>query len=228
MALELPVQTSTVPANFCFEGFNSPSWLDIVALLHVTFPGNFSLFNYGSDIPSPSDRDKPWIRLNSDGTPDALYSYAMGAWLSKHPLPAGAVIMYEGTEASIDTFDGGEAGAISAIGGPFWQRVTEMDARMPIGPGTLPSTTVLNVGDTGGEEKHQLTVGELPKFTPTLNNGSQIWSNIGGVGNPSGGGTTGLVNITANQIGNDEAHNNLPPYNAIWFIRRTARLYRRI
>jgi microcystin-dependent protein len=176
----------------------------------------------------------------------------MGAWLSRHPDAAGKVIMFEGAEADIPTFDGGEAGAVTDISGPMWEKVSEMDARMPIGPGTLPSTTAIGIGDTGGEEKHELTEGEMPTHRHKvvanvdqnpgpaaggLDIGSNSFiaksSNFDGAGGPNsyhlGGATPEPTLALTTAVGGSgspkatESHNTLPPYRAIWFIRKTAR-----
>jgi hypothetical protein len=232
MSLDLTVRTNPIPEGFCFTGFGpGGNWLDLIALLYVRFPSDLTLFNFGSTTPSADKRDRPWIRTNSDGTPDQLYVYAMGSWLAKHQMPTGIVCMYDGTEASIDTFDGGEAGAVTSISGPFWEKVSDMDGRFPVGPGELtPSTTVLAVGDTGGEDEHVLTSAEMPEHvhvvpgsvTPQGNGDFDV---TGGTG-----GSPAVYPGTSNSepTGDDDPHNNLPPYRAIWFIRRSSRIYRRI
>lgn len=228
-----PVTSGTVPANLeCIIA--NDKWQELVALLAVVLAAG-SNFTVSATEPGPTERSNPWIKLNSDGTPDDLYIYAGGVWIAKHRMAVGSVIMYEGSLGSIDTFDGGEVGAVSATTGPFWERVTQMDARFPIGPGTLPSTLVLAVGDQDGEEDHALALTEITPHThgvegsgfndgslqPTrrividdehLNNSNNsVTESAGGTGSPAA-----VV-----------AHNNMPPYNAIWFIRRTARVYRR-
>lgn len=229
MSLDLQVRTNPVPEGFCFTGFGSSSWLDLIALMYVRFEGDFSLFNFGSTTPAANLRDRPWIRTNSDGTPDALYVYAMGAWLTKHPLPQDLVCMYEGSEASIDTFDGGEAGAVTTISGPFWEKVDEMDARSPMGPGTLPSTQVIAVGDDFGEEKHTQTAAEVGPHTHDV----QIPNNTAppdtvNTLDQQGDGSAFQTVTSEENTPSATPFNVVHPVHGIFFIRRTARLYRRI
>lgn len=139
--------------------------------------------------------------------------------------------MYEGSLASIETYDGGEAGAVTATTGPMWERVTQLDARFPIGPGTLPSGTAVAVTNTGGEEKHTLLEEELPNIEIKSRHRTDL---------QDGGGSAALHNlptfgtqVTVDEFGGDAsgntvAHNNLPPYYCLQFIRRTGRLYYRI
>lgn len=229
MSLELQVQTSPVPANFCFEGFNSSSWLDIVALLHVIFPDDLALFNFGNTVPSPDKRNRPWVRTNADGTDDGTWVYAMGFWLQKHPVAAGTVVMYEGTEVSIDTFDGGEAGAVTSISGPFWEKVDEMDARSPMGPGTLPSSQVIAIGADYGEEKHTQTTAEVgPHTHDVLIPQNTAPPDTTNTLDQQGDGSAFHTVISEENTPSATPFNVVHPVHGIWFIRKTARLYRRI
>jgi microcystin-dependent protein len=245
--IDIPITSATVPSPLDCVVSNA-NWQALVALLQATFPEDASIFNICNSEPSPARRVYPWFRCNADGTPDKWYKYSMGSWISLHPMAPGAVIMYEGSEASIDTFDGGEAGAVTAISGPMWQKVTQMNARFPVGPGTLPSTAVINVGDTGGEEDHELIEEEIPEHThliadpevnaTSLTSPNQVLDNQvtdAGLLNYTLQGKTdeeATVGKTSpfggDASGNTVAHNNLPPYLGIWFIRRTARTHYRL
>ena len=227
------ISIASLPSTLCYSNPQS-DWPLMVSYLSASVTGTLNMFNVGNSVPSADNRDKPWIRTNSDGTPDAVYNYSGGFWLTKHPLPTGLVCMYEGTEASIDTFDGGEAAAITNIAGPFWEKVTEMAAKSPIMPGTLPSTTVLAIGNDYGEEKHTMLSTEMPRHTHTI----QAWTSgaTGGDGgqilNEPDPGTE--VEKTTGAAGGRDGETNPDPFNvihpvrAIWFLRRSARIYRRI
>jgi microcystin-dependent protein len=243
MAIEIPITSATVPSPLDCVVSNS-NWQSLVSLLTATFPEDASIFNTGNSEPSPSRRAYPWFRFNSDGSPDRWYRYSMGAWLSLHPVAPGIVVMYEGTEASITTFDGGEAGVVTAISGPMWEKVTSINGRFPVGPGTLPSTAIIGIGDTGGEEQHTLVESEIPKHSHLLasegvtdstvlsspnqildrtvdDNSFNSYQLYGKAGEEATVGKTG-------DFGGDGPHTNMPPYLGIWFIRKTARLYYRI
>ena len=81
-----------------------------------------------------------------------------------------------------------------------------------------------NVGDTGGEKKHTLTVAEMPKHKHTL---------LCGYGEGSAGrdafryqywasGDQGYQDWLVGESGSNTAHNNLQPYIVVSFWRRTA------
>ena len=68
--------------------------------------------------------------------------------------------------AAVDTFDGGEAGAIGDASGPMWQIDTAYAGRSPMGPGAIPDTSkTLAALEDYGNGTHTITVNELPKHT---------------------------------------------------------------
>jgi hypothetical protein len=232
MGQDVIIQTADVPEGYCATSFRE-AWAFGVSLLSAQTSGNSTTFNFGPDTPVPDDQDKPWLKTDSANLPERWYAFSNGAWVSRHPLPAGSVIMYEGSEASIETFDGGEAGAITATTGPMWEKVSSMNGRMPIGPGTLPSTTVLNVGDQGGEEEHELVPEETPLHSHNIKYNNvhdlQVSSDKDRIAfSDTGTQTVETSEVGGNIDGDTEPHNNLPPYTAIFFIRRTARTHYRI
>lgn len=79
-------------------------------------------------------------------------------------------------------------------------------------------------GSTGGEATHTLTINEMPKHRHSYND---YWNTAAGgssvtrhavafedIGAKNGGGT--------NSTGGDQAHNNMPPYLAVYMWKRTA------
>lgn len=84
------------------------------------------------------------------------------------------------------------------------------------------------VGDTGGEEKHKLTVQEMPRHR------HPIYA-ISSSANSSGGRTHLDINLSNNDkwtdqaglasdyVGNDTPHNNMPPYYVLFAIQKISR-----
>jgi microcystin-dependent protein len=137
------------------------------------------------------------------------------------------IILWEGTLAEVDDFDGGSSGTVSDTTGPMWEIVTELNARFPIGAGTLPSTTVIAQGATGGEETHALTVPELPAHTH-LNRqfNGQLAAGASAISVPySSAASSTVTDSPTSSAGTGAAHNNLPPYKAVYFLRRTLRRF---
>lgn len=223
----ITIQTATVPEGTC------PSWIialwpQLVGLVTANLNGALNTFNYGSSTPAPADQDKPWLKLDTSGYPDGQYwVYKGGFWLKKHPMAPGLISLYAGDLATLDTFDGGEAAAVSLTTGPMWERYAEMDAKFPLGPGTLPSGAVKVIGDTGGEENHILTIPEMPIHHHGVK--AQTRDTDGGTTAQRLAPDSTLANSYGDTFdtGGDQPHNTMPPYATVGFIRRTARtMYR--
>ena len=226
--IELQIIESGTPPGLCYTNLSND--IPIIAqYLRAIFSGNEA--NTGSSTPAAEDRDKPWLRTNSDGTPDGVWFFYNGYWVKQHSDFVGKVVMYEGTLASIDTLDGGESGAITNITGPMWEVVSQMAARSPMHPGTLPSGTVVNIGDNIGEEKHEMTLSELIEHSHIIKTFAS--GAIGGDGahvlNEPDPAPDVDHSTEATGKSPPDSFNVIHPVRAIWFIRKTARLfYRRV
>lgn len=108
--------------------------------------------------------------------------------------------------------------------------------RVLIGAGTADSGTVYNAGDTGGEEKHQLTVDELASHAHTFYIGGYsgwpleitvnpqrfVFNHVNAV-NSGGEKYTGHVfRDTVYPTGGNVPHNNMEPYKIVYIFRRNA------
>lgn len=135
-------------------------------------------------------------------------------YINNTASPVGLVGLWKGSIASIPT---------------GWAIDTDLRDKMAIGAGNLYA-----YGDTGGEATHTLTLSEIPTIdldsymndpghahsmgiTDSDQDGSGSNGAISGAKN-TGSATTG---ITWTPFGGGSAHNNLPPYYALAYIRRT-------
>lgn len=137
-----------------------------------------------------------------------------------------------------DTF----RGASSPGAGRF--RLPWLDGLTLVGSGingSNPSTTGRDLADTGGEEAHLLTAGEMPSHSHDVDDPTHIHGIQDGAGafiSPPGttvrNATTGTLSadpigftdasttgITLDNAGGDGSHNNMPPFAGVMYIIKT-------
>ena len=104
---------------------------------------------------------------------------------------------------------------IAIYGGTTWEKIEDMFL--------LGASSDYEINSTGGEINHTLTINEMPnhKHEPTLYGSTPGGGEVAGVA-VSGG--TGTVNAwhTTTFVGGSQAHNNMPPYKAVYIWERTA------
>lgn len=195
----------TVPADTCVETIQ-----DIVDLVqdytHVNFNESFALFNFGADTPPVDQQDRPWIKLNADGTLAGVYVYVGGSWQTETGFTKGDIIMTTGTAASVtDPW----RPCTSGIGTVHGVAVPDLSDRFIVG-----SENTYAIGDTGGESLHTLTTAEMPAHTHSFPFTQDA----------AGGGAGGYLNYytlnqtqTTSSAGGGGAHENKPPYYALLF-----------
>lgn len=260
MAACNPIQTEapiTFAAGNFVDGYCPASYQqfanDIAAALSGTLPGTLVGWSVGSTKPvvtgdDPGAHDRPWLKLDETCNLERIYFFSNGEWRSPHSDFIGKVILYEGLEADVPTLDGGTAGAVTDSTGPFWAIVTEMAAKVPMGPGTLPGfqtppvPTTIAVGVNGGSEGQAVTLplGALPSHIHDITvegSGDGSTSQTGRF--QVNDGTFKWVAANSNDkvghtrpsalpaSGTPDAVNiaTLPPYRGIWFLKKTARIY---
>lgn len=137
----------------------------------------------------------------------------------------------------------------SVLFGGTWEAMEP--GRVLVSAGAAATGTIYTAGETGGEEKHQLTVGELASHNHSASGTAQSAGahthTYGGADNtttdPRGGlnlasnnkltivnrCTTSVdgahthdLTITVNNSGNSQAHNTMQPYEVVYRWKRTA------
>ena len=113
-----------------------------------------------------------------------------------------------------------------------WKEVVDWRGRFPVGM-NVDEPEFVTLGKEGGEKRHKLTIDELPKHKfkiaspstqssyPSLNSGNSLATinNKGNDGNYVLGGVNDEPTVgLSSQVGEDQEHNNLPPYRTVLFI----------
>lgn len=93
--------------------------------------------------------------------------------------------------------------------------------RVLIGAGTADSGTVYTVGQTGGEEKHQLTVEELAAHSHVVFAGFGSTSSTEN-DNPLTNRSSVWNNRETSSVGGNMPHNNMEPYKVVYVFMRSA------
>ena len=223
----------SLPVNYCPTNYQQLA-NDIIGGTQATFNsaiGN-SFFNFGSTVPALNNQIYPWLDENG-----LWWVFSNGYWTRINPVPASGSErrIYVGTTTDLQTYDGGNTNTPSNWSGPMWEVDTAFDARFPVGVGTFAASGVVSVNGTttstavAGEDKHTLVVGEVPSHTHQI---LDQYINLVQRGSADSGvfsatnrseGTANLLPTTSS--GGGAAHNNLPPFYGVYFIKRTTRVY---
>lgn len=157
--MNIPISPQQLPSGFCPPTYQE-MWNGFAAAGFVNLPD--SAVPIVRQASKPTDPTVNWLQLDALGRPVRLYVFAQGAWLSYNNTVPGLTMWWFATLPDFTTFDGGDANPLSDISGPMWQQAKDSNenliaATFPLPAGTLPSGTILSLGDKGGEENHTLT-----------------------------------------------------------------------
>lgn len=146
--LILNVTFTPFASGYCFTSYNQFG-NDVANALIVTFPGNYTAWNFGPNQPGNSDRSRPWLVTDgADNAPlgVATWSPTYGKWIAPHPTPPSGDlrVLWVGSLTSLETYDGGEAGTVTDTTGPFWEADTAFDDKFPLGVGATITTVATN------------------------------------------------------------------------------------
>ena len=217
----------SLPANYCPASYQKLA-NDIIGGTQATFNSTIgnSFFNFGPTYPAINNQIFPW--LDQDGN---WWIYNQSLWLRKNPVAAGGFDrrIFVGTTTDLLSYDGGDGTATATTTtGPMWMVDTLFDARFPVGAGAFAASGAVAVLGTAtstsivGEDQHTLTVPEIPAHTHNFFPLVTADANNGGANGVQYGTT---ANVATSSTGGGAAHNNLPPFYGVYFIKRTIRVY---
>ena len=241
----LPIIPGNLPEGYCYP--NSPQELlnKFAEESQVSLESSsFTIIITSASQPAATDRDKLWYNT----TDDRFYKWFSGAWVARHPYNAASPVRlwWNSDLTTLQTFDGGDAGTAGNASGPMWEEDTAYRGRMPIHVGSLPSGASVALGDTGGADTITLSTANMADhnhYGQTYIRGTSGSATVSS--DPSGNSSnfyhedSGHTENSQNQfhlaglqttsvvetIG--EAFNNLNPYKAGYWIKRTSRIYYR-
>jgi len=121
--------------------------------------------------------------------------------------PVGSIFMTANNYAD-------SAAVVAAIGGTTW--VAFGAGKMPIGVDSS-DTDFDTAEETGGTKTHTLTIAEMPAHTHGYRRYYEIHP-----GSTDGGSAQAGYDSTTDSTGGGSAHNNMPPYIAVYMWKRTA------
>jgi hypothetical protein len=217
-----------LPLTYCPSNYQQLA-NDIISGTQATFNsaiGN-SFFNFGSTTPALNNQVYPWLDENGD-----WWVFNGGYWARQNPVAAGSSErrIFVGTSTDVLSYDGGDGTVYSGnpYAGSMWQLDNAFDARFPVGVGAFAASGAVSVQGTTtttsvvGEDKHTLTVPEMPAHAHNFFPLVTADANNGGANGVQYGTT---ANVATSSTGGDAAHNNLPPFYGVYFIKRTGRVY---
>jgi len=238
----------SLPVGYCPSNYQQLA-NDIIGGTQATFNsaiGN-SFFNFGSTTPALNNQIYPWLDNNG-----FWWVFNGGYWTRQNPVAAGSSErrIFVGTTTDVLSYDGGDGTVYSGnpYAGSMWEIDTEFEARFPVGVGAFVASGAVVVQGKAtstsivGEDQHLLTTAEMPTHThqvsiKTFGHGGNDGDRVAADGGTSSPTLTNNVTafpsstldpdvdaIAANTGGN-AAHNNLPPFYGVYFIKRTARVY---
>lgn len=224
------------PEGYCYPTTPQELINDAFEGAQATIPGEFQGVIVSDTQPDVDDQDKVWVKLN--GSETNWFVFINGEWCCPHQTPAGGderrIYVGENNAGGLWSYDGGD-GIDPALAtdttGSFWAVDTNFAAIFPVGVGTFAGGGAVGLGGTGGEDEHVLTESEMPAHTHGMPTGvNEMRTNVApGSGNNNDDSISGngyYSRATFSENGGDEAHNNLPPYLGVYFIKRSARIYR--
>jgi len=237
----------SLPVSYCPLNYQNLA-NDIIGGTQAVFNSTIgnSFFNFGPTFPAINNRIYPWLDENGQ-----WWIFDQGFWVYKNPVVKEGYDrrIFVGTTTDLLSYDGGDGTAVVGdTSGPMWMVDALFDARFPVGVGAFAASGSVAVLGTAtstsivGEDQHLLTTAEMPTHThqvsiKTFGHGGEDGARVAADGGTSSPTLTNNVTVfpsstldpdvdaIAANTGGNAAHNNLPPFYGVYFIKRTSRIY---
>jgi hypothetical protein len=224
MSVLLPLQPGTLPPGVCYNT-EQARLIAFTEAMKAVLSGQ-AFYNYGASTPAPENNGYPWLR-----TTDGIWYIYSGDWISPVGPEYDSNIrrIWTGSEASLPTYDGGDAGTPSDRSGPMWEVDHVFDGRSPMGVGTIPTSNpskTLTLGELHGLGAHVLAGSNIPEHRHAMKfSDTQSGSTYPQIGTGSTDDRQFFTEMSGNA--SPTPLNNVHPIVACHFIRWTGRLYRK-
>ncbi len=222
---ELPIRPDTLPPGVCYA--SEQARLNAFSAHQVAILTGQSFYNFGPDKPAIENQGFPWLR-----SIDMRWYYFEGQWITpRDPIDQDPNTrrLYVGSLTDLETYDGGEAGAVSDRTGPFWKEDKGFQGRSPMGPGIIPDENpvkTLTVEEDYGAGARALNTTQIPAHTHILEFNPPGDQSGSGFPTPLGDGSLGGNNYTTSSVGSTQPVNLTHTVRGIYVIMPTARIYR--
>ena len=161
--------------------------------------------------------------INDNGQNTALEVRTILTALQDEVIKIGEVKMLAISELDIaNEFDNTGLGILKYIGFAICNNnngTYDFTRKVPVGYDPIPFVSGFDysvMGNSFGEEKHTLTIPEIPSHSHSVAGTLAVGASAGGSG------TFSFGNSTSSSVGGDGSHNNMQPSVVVLFIQRIA------
>jgi hypothetical protein len=244
--MSLYLTAKTAPVDTEFPG-SVQGYIDLLAqYLGIAGDEGILGINFGAATPTSDNRNKPWFKTTTTGTPLGLFSWNGTTWAqmpfaissgttAQRPASPNAATLYFDTDINTALiFERGRWRTIAGAPGdlkyvakttlaaaltqnPGWKEYEDARGRVLGAAGAGPGLTERAYNDKVGAETVTLTKDDLPAHAHAMN--AKPYSGQHANGSQGAGVypvVTGFGNADTGAIGGDKAHANMQPTLFVW------------
>jgi hypothetical protein len=214
MSITATLAALTPPSGSDFPGTPAGLLAFIAQYMRINGLDDFNGVNLGSASPAPENQDKPWFKVEEDGTPIGWFTWNGAAWTglplilpagatTERPLTTDTGAKWFDTTINVElVFDRGKWRTVAGSPGdvkfvatdtlatalernPGWIEYSTAAGRVLGAAGTGTGLTARAYGATVGAEAHLLTLDQIPTHAHGIGNTPQY----AGLNNRQSGGS---------------------------------------